>query len=63
MQSIIEGMAAQALRCIGFAYRLVDELDVPAEESHSDWKIPDGGLILMAIAGIKVQTLLQQFTS
>jgi Ca2+-transporting ATPase len=50
----IEGMAAQALRCIAFAYRSIEEREVPqSEEARSEWKAPDQGLCLMAIAGIK----------
>ncbi|KAG0598160.1 hypothetical protein M758_12G051300 [Ceratodon purpureus] len=51
---VIEGMAAQALRCIAFAYRPFDEAELPkSEEAQSEWKAPDQGLVLMAIAGIK----------
>ncbi|KAG0600760.1 hypothetical protein M758_11G058600 [Ceratodon purpureus] len=51
---IIQGMAAKALRCIAFAYRYVDESEIPeSEEAQSEWKAPDQELCLMAIAGIK----------
>jgi Ca2+-transporting ATPase len=51
---VIEGMAAQALRCIAFAYRPFDETEIPdSEDSRSDWKAPDDGLVLMAVVGIK----------
>jgi Ca2+-transporting ATPase len=54
LHSVIEAMAAKTLRCIAFAYRPLDEADVPdSEESRSDWEVPDSGLTLMAIAGIK----------
>lgn len=53
-RDIIEGMAAQALRCIALAYRSIDELEVPqSEEDRSEWKVPDQGLGLVAVAGIK----------
>jgi Ca2+-transporting ATPase len=52
--AVIEGMAAQALRCIAFAHRSIEESQVPqSEEAQSEWKAPEQGLILMAIAGIK----------
>ena len=51
---IIQGMAAQALRCIAIAYRSIDETQIPeGEEARSEWKAPDQDLCLMAIAGIK----------
>lgn len=50
----IEGMAAQALRCIAFASRPIEDTLIPqTEEERSEWKAPDQGLCLMAIAGIK----------
>ncbi|XP_024360514.1 calcium-transporting ATPase 8, plasma membrane-type [Physcomitrium patens] len=52
--AVIEGMAAQALRCIAFAYRSIEEAEIPqSEEARSEWKAPDKGLKLMAVAGIK----------
>ncbi|KAG0588518.1 hypothetical protein KC19_2G249200 [Ceratodon purpureus] len=51
---VIEGMAAQALRCIAFAYLPIEESEVPqSEEARSEWETPQQGLVLMAIAGIK----------
>ena len=51
----IEGMAAAALRCIAFAYRIDDLNSVPAdEEQRQSWKIPEENLTLLAIVGIKV---------
>lgn len=51
---MIEGMAAQALRCIAFASREFDESEIPqTEDAKSEWEAPDQGLTLMAIAGIK----------
>ena len=51
LRVLIEGMAAQALRCIAFAYRPLENLsdDVP----YPDWKLPDTNLTLMATVGIK----------
>lgn len=52
--NVIEGMAAQALRCIAFAYRPFNEREIPGtEDARSEWQAPDQGLILMAVAGIK----------
>ena len=54
LKAVIEGMAAQTLRCIAFAYRTLEEADVPCnEEARSKWTVPDKELTLMAIAGIK----------
>ncbi|XP_024382480.1 calcium-transporting ATPase 8, plasma membrane-type [Physcomitrium patens] len=54
LKRVIEGMAAQSLRCIAFAYRPIDGSDVPSnEESSYEWNQPDEDLIFMAICGIK----------
>lgn len=54
IKRVIEGMAAKSLRCIAFAYKAISEGEVPLdEEERRDWKAPDTGLALMAIAGIK----------
>jgi Ca2+-transporting ATPase len=54
LKTVIEGMAAQTLRCIAFAYRFIDGAAVPSgEEARSEWKVLDSELTLMAVAGIK----------
>ena len=59
LKSVIEGMAAQSLRCIAFAYRPIEGSDVPvSEETSSEWHQPDDDLILMGICGIKVCAFL-----
>ncbi|KAH7440997.1 hypothetical protein KP509_03G020200 [Ceratopteris richardii] len=51
--SVIEGMAAESLRCIAFAYMELEDAEVPAEHKLEEWKIPEGPLTLLAIIGIK----------
>ena len=54
LKTVIEGMAAQTLRCIALAYRSIDGAAVPSgEEARSEWKVPDSELTLMAVTGIK----------
>lgn len=61
LKRVIEGMAAQSLRCIAFAYRPIDGSDVPSnEESSYEWNQPDEDLIFMAICGIKVCAFVWQ---
>eukprot|EP00253_Pinus_taeda_P025991 PITA_25991 len=52
-KEIIKGMAAEALRCIAFAYRTYDLDSVPDEEQRQSWNIPEENLTLLAIVGIK----------
>eukprot|EP00253_Pinus_taeda_P001311 PITA_01311 len=53
-EKIIEGMAAEALRCIAFAYKTYDLHSVPADEDQlQSWNIPEENLTLLAIVGIK----------
>lgn len=55
LRRTIEGMAALKLRCIAFAYRLVEKSEIPiGEEARANWQTPENNLILLGIAGIKV---------
>ena len=55
LKAVIQGMAAQSLRCIAFAYCPIEGTNVPAsEEEGAEWQQPDENLILLAICGIKV---------
>lgn len=54
MKNQIEGMAAASLRCIAFAYKVLDEDDIPDDEDLRTWEIPDKGLVFLAVIGIKV---------
>ncbi len=55
LRRTIEGMAALKLRCIAFAYRLVEKSEIPiGEEAWANWQTPENNLILLGIAGIKV---------
>lgn len=50
----IEDMAARSLRCVAIAYCHRKSQDVPtSEEELSNWQLPEGGLVLLAIVGIK----------
>ncbi|KAH7302250.1 hypothetical protein KP509_23G062400 [Ceratopteris richardii] len=51
--SVIEGMAAESLRCVAFAYMELNETEVPPEDKLEEWKIPEGPLTFLAIIGIK----------
>ncbi|MCO5554245.1 hypothetical protein L7F22_007773 [Adiantum nelumboides] len=53
LRQVIEGMAAQSLRCVAFAYRPLVDDEIPAESGWEEWKIPEDGLALLAIVGIK----------
>jgi hypothetical protein len=55
LRRTIEGMAALKLRCIAFAYRVVEKSEIPiGEEAWANWQTPENDLILLGIAGIKV---------
>lgn len=55
LKAVIQGMAAQSLRCIAFAYCPIEGTNVPtSEEEGAEWQQPDENLILLAICGIKV---------
>jgi Ca2+-transporting ATPase len=47
-------MAEQSLRCVAFAYRNLDQTDIPSEEQRINWQLPDNDLILIGIVGMKV---------
>ncbi|MCO5606263.1 hypothetical protein L7F22_060450 [Adiantum nelumboides] len=51
LAKVIEGMAAESLRCIAFGYMELTE--APSDDKLDDWKIPEGPLTLLAIIGIK----------
>ncbi|MCO5568855.1 hypothetical protein L7F22_022556 [Adiantum nelumboides] len=51
--NVIEGMAAQSLRCIAFGFKEVLAEEVPSGEQLDVWKIPDGPLTLVVMVGIK----------
>nr|XP_027065795.1 calcium-transporting ATPase 10, plasma membrane-type-like isoform X2 [Coffea arabica] len=53
-KTAIEDMAARSLRCVAIAYRHHEGKDVPTnEEELSNWQLPEGQLVLLAIVGIK----------
>ncbi|CAM6095891.1 unnamed protein product [Calypogeia fissa] len=52
----IEGMAAASLRCIAFAYKELEPEHIPLDHDKKGlqaWKIPDQGLVFVAVVGIK----------
>ena len=52
--NVIEGMAAESLRCLAFGYMAVsDPAELSAGNEQKEWKIPEGPLTLLAIIGIK----------
>lgn len=53
LMDVIEGMAAESLRCIALGYQEVEGRDVPTKEHLETWKVPEGALTLLAIIGIK----------
>ncbi|KAJ1278139.1 hypothetical protein BS78_04G056500 [Paspalum vaginatum] len=53
LKKLIEDMAGQSLRCIGFAYRNLDLKDVPSEEQRISWQLPDNDLTFIGVAGMK----------
>jgi P-type Ca2+ transporter type 2C len=50
----IEHMAEQSLRCVAFAYKTIDLKEVPSEEQRTNGQLPDNGLTLIGIVGMKV---------
>jgi hypothetical protein len=53
-KKFIEDMAASSLRCVAFAYRTYEMVDVPSEDRRADWILPEDDLIMLGIVGIKV---------
>jgi Ca2+-transporting ATPase len=53
-RNVIEDMAADSLRCVAIAYRLLDEMEnIPtSEEKIAHW-LPEDDLVLLAIVGLK----------
>ncbi|KAG0500185.1 hypothetical protein HPP92_000257 [Vanilla planifolia] len=50
----IEDMATGSLRCVAFAYRADDlEKNMPGEEGRDKWILPENGLTLIGMIGIK----------
>ncbi|XP_031484365.1 calcium-transporting ATPase 5, plasma membrane-type-like [Nymphaea colorata] len=51
---VIEKMAGESLRCVAFGFRQCDVKKVPVSiEQRKQWVLPDDGLVLLAIVGIK----------
>ncbi|KAF3775952.1 Calcium-transporting ATPase 10 plasma membrane-type [Nymphaea thermarum] len=51
---VIEKMAGESLRCVAFGFRQCDVKKAPVSmEQRKQWVIPDDGLVLLAIVGIK----------
>lgn len=58
MKEAIGEMAAKSLRCVAIAYQTCNIDEVPTdEEGLAQWVLPEDGLILLAILGIKVHVL------
>lgn len=53
LMHVIDGMAAESLRCIAFGFQEVDSKEVPIGEQLDTWKVPGSCLTLLAIIGIK----------
>lgn len=51
--SVIEGMAAESLRCIAFAYMELNDTEIPSDDQLEEWKIPEGPTTFLAVVGIK----------
>ncbi|CAL5184581.1 unnamed protein product [Lathyrus oleraceus] len=49
----IEDMASDSLRCVAIAYRPYEEEVPDTEEQLAHWSLPEDGLVLLAIVGIK----------
>lgn len=57
-------MAAKSLRCVAIAYQTCNVDEVPIDEEQlAQWILPEDGLILLAILGIKVLTLNHAFAA
>ncbi|XP_058755663.1 calcium-transporting ATPase 10, plasma membrane-type-like isoform X2 [Vicia villosa] len=56
LRNVIEDMAANSLRCVAIAYRLLDKTEnIPTgEEELACWSLPEDDLVLLAIVGLKV---------
>ncbi|XP_062155503.1 calcium-transporting ATPase 9, plasma membrane-type isoform X2 [Alnus glutinosa] len=53
-KAAIDDMAASSLRCVAIAYRSYELDKVPTDEEHlAQWVLPEDGLVLLAIVGIK----------
>ncbi|KAL5065907.1 hypothetical protein RYX36_027644 [Vicia faba] len=55
LRNVIEDMAADSLRCVAVAYRLLDGTDniTTGEEELACWSLPENNLVLLAIVGLK----------
>lgn len=54
-KAAIDNMAARSLRCVAIAYRSYELDKVPIDEGALEkWALPEDGLVLLAIVGIKV---------
>lgn len=64
MKEAIEYMAAKSLRCVAIAYQTCNVDEVPTDEEQlAQWILPEDGLILLAILGIKVHILNHTFAA
>ncbi|KAJ6808296.1 calcium-transporting ATPase 8, plasma membrane-type-like [Iris pallida] len=52
-KKFIEDMATTSLRCVAFAYKVLDMEKVPREDERSTWILPEDELIFLGIVGIK----------
>ncbi|CAN4085070.1 unnamed protein product [Withania somnifera] len=54
LKEAIEDMVAKSLRCVAIAYQTYNVDEVPTDEEQlAQWVLPEDGLILLAILGIK----------
>ncbi|MCO5567170.1 hypothetical protein L7F22_020858 [Adiantum nelumboides] len=51
--SVIEGLENESLHCVAFSCREMDHAQVPSCDEMEKWKIPEDGLILFAVLGMK----------
>ncbi|MCO5567169.1 hypothetical protein L7F22_020857 [Adiantum nelumboides] len=51
--SVIEGLENESLHCVAFSCREMDHTQVPSCDEMEKWKIPEDGLILFAVLGMK----------
>uniref|UniRef100_A0A0D9VCU8 Calcium-transporting ATPase n=1 Tax=Leersia perrieri TaxID=77586 RepID=A0A0D9VCU8_9ORYZ len=52
-KNYIEEMAEESLRCVAFAFRNLDLVDVPNEDERVNWELPDNDLTFIGIVGMK----------
>lgn len=55
LKDAINSMAEKSLRCVAVAYKTLEADMVPTDQEQlSQWTLPEDGLVLLAIVGIKV---------